>query len=113
MSLYVLSHLWEVKDVEDGVSVKLTHRDLDVQTLSILADELAELALESGQPNLYLDFGKVRFLNTVFLGKLIAADRRLREEGGKIVLTNLSPGLREVFQAVNWPLDSTERRSPD
>ena len=107
MSLYVLSHLWEVKDVEDGTSVKLTHRDLDVHTLSILADELAELALESHQPNLYLDFGKVNLLNTVVIGKLFAVDRRLREEGGRLILSNLSPALREVFQAVNWPDEST------
>ena len=112
MSLYVLSHLWEVKDVEDGTSVKLSHRDMDVQTLSILADELSELALEGSQPKLYLDFGKVHFLTSVVIGKLFSVDRRLRESGGRLVLFNLEPAVREMFEAVNWPADSTQEELP-
>ena len=81
MSLYTLSHLWEVEDVEDGIAVRLTPRDLDVETLAILADELTELALESGRPKLYLDFGRVNLLTSVVIGKLFAVDRRLREAG--------------------------------
>ena len=108
MSLYVLSHFWEVEDVEDGTSVTITHRDLDVHTLSILTDELFELALESGRQNLYLDFGNVTFMTTVVMGKLFALDRRLREGGGSLILSNLDPALREVFEAVNWPADSIQ-----
>jgi anti-anti-sigma factor len=107
MSLYTLSHLWEVEDVEDGISVRLTPRDLDVHTLSILADELTELALESGRPNLYLDFGRVNLLTSVVIGKLFAVDRRLREAGGRLVLCRLDPAVRGVFQAMSWPADST------
>jgi len=106
MSLYVLSHLWEVNDVEDGISVRLTHRDMDAQTLSILADELSELALESGRPTLYLDFGEVHLLTSVVIGKLFAVERRLREAGGRLVLCNLDPTRREVFEAMSWPADS-------
>jgi anti-anti-sigma factor len=106
MSLYVLSHLWEVNDVEDGISVRLTHRDMDAQTLSILADELSELALESGRPTLYLDFGELNFLTSVVIGKLFAVERRLREAGGLLVLIDLDPTLREVFEAMSWPADA-------
>jgi anti-anti-sigma factor len=106
MSLYTVSHLWEVEDVEDGISVRLTHRDLDVQTLSILADELSEIALESGRPKLYLDFGRVNLLTSVVIGKLFAVDRRLRDAGGRLVLCNLDPTVRGVFQALSWPEDS-------
>ena len=108
MSLYTLSHLWEVEDVEDGISVRLTHRDLDVQTLSILADELTEIALESGRPTLYLDFGRVNLLNSVVIGKLFAVDRRLREAGGRLVLCNLDSNVGGVFRAMSWPADSTQ-----
>jgi anti-sigma B factor antagonist len=107
MSLHPFSHPWEVQHVEDGTSVKLSHRDLDVQTLLILPDELFELAQVSGRPRLYLDFGKVNLMTSVALGKLIVLDRRLREAGRRLVLRNLSPALQEVFQAVNWPSDST------
>jgi anti-anti-sigma factor len=103
MSLYVLSHPWEVKEVADGIWVTLTFRDLDVQTASILIDELFELALESDRPNLYLDFGKVGLLTSVALGKLFALNRRLHEVGGRMVLCHLSPALQEVVRAVCWP----------
>jgi anti-anti-sigma factor len=105
MSLHVLAHPWVVQDVEDGTSVKLTHWDLDVHTLSILADELEELARESGLPMLYLDFANVRVLTSVIVGKLFALERRLRDVGAQLVLCNLNPALRVIFQAVNWPVE--------
>jgi anti-anti-sigma regulatory factor len=105
MSLYALAHPWVVQDVEDGVSVKLTHWDLDVHTLSILADELEELGRESGLSTLYLDFANVRVLTSVVVGKLFALQRRLRDLGVHLVLSNLNPALREIFQAVNWSAD--------
>jgi anti-anti-sigma factor len=107
MSLHLLSHPWVVQDVEDGTSVKLTRRDLDVHTLAILDDELEELARESGLPTLYLDFENVRFLTSVVVGKLFALERRLRGLGAHFVLCNLSPALRELFRAVNWPADAS------
>ncbi len=107
MSLYVLSHPWEVQDVQDGTVVPIAHRDLDVETVSILADELFELAQESGRPKLYLDFKTVHFLTSVAIGKLFAVDRRLRELGGHLVLCNLNSALQELFLAANWPGEST------
>jgi anti-anti-sigma regulatory factor len=90
MSLHVLSHPWEVQQVGDGTLVKITRRDLDATTLSILADELCELALDASPPTLYLDFGEVRCLSGVVCGKLLALERRLREAGGRLVLRNLN-----------------------
>jgi anti-anti-sigma factor len=112
MSLHILAHPWTVQEVEDGTSVKLTHRDLDVLTLAILADELVELAREGDQPNLYLDFGNVCYLTSVVLGKLFALARRLAEVGGRLVVCNPNPILREMFQAANWPGDVMTDYSP-
>ena len=67
MSLYILAHPWEVQDVADGTVVPITHRDLDVETLSIMAEELCELAHENNLPKLYLDFQKVTSLTSVAL----------------------------------------------
>ena len=106
MSLYVLAHPWEVQDIQDGTVVPISRRDLDVETISILTDELFELALESGLPRLYLDFARVDSLTSLAVGKLFATNRRLQDIGGRIILCNLSPALQEVFEAVNWPKDS-------
>jgi anti-anti-sigma factor len=107
MSLHVLSHPWEVQETENGSLVKITHRDLDVQTVSNLADELFELALESNGSNLYLDFEDVRFLASVVPGKLFALNRRLRETAKRLVLCNVNPALKQVFPAEHWPDGST------
>jgi anti-anti-sigma regulatory factor len=95
-----------VQEVEYGVLVKLNPRDLDVRTVSILADELFELALESGRPKLYLDFTRITMLPSLVPGKLIALDRRLRQIGGRVVLCNLCPDVQEHFEAEGWPADA-------
>jgi anti-anti-sigma factor len=107
MSLHVLSHPWEVQETDNGPLVKITHRDLDVRTVSILADELFELALESDGSNLYLDFEDVRFLASVVPGKLFALNRHLREAGKRLVLCILNPALKQLFPAEHWPDGST------
>src|SRR5262249_5249269 len=82
MALHVFSHPWEVQRVGDGTVVKITRRDLDVATVSILADELYDLALEASPPTLYLDFGEVSCLSGVVCGKLLALERRVGRAGG-------------------------------
>jgi anti-anti-sigma regulatory factor len=74
-----------------------------VGTVAILADELFELALESGRPRLYLDFGAVDVLASIVPGKLLALERRLREVGARLVPCNLNPVLQELFRAEGWP----------
>jgi anti-anti-sigma regulatory factor len=103
MSLLVLSHPWEVQELEDGILVKITHHDLNVQAVAVLANELLELVRESGQARLYLDFGPVHVVASIVAGKLLALDRELREIGGRLILRNLDPVVRQLFEAENWP----------
>jgi anti-anti-sigma regulatory factor len=98
MSLHVITHPWQVEDLERGPLVKITPRDLDVGTVSVLADDLFALARESGQPELSLDLTEVSVLSAVVVGKLFALDRRLREAGGRLLLCNLQPGVKELLQ---------------
>ncbi len=103
MALHILTHPWEVQNVEDGLLVKIRYRDLDLKSLSVLAEELYDLVLESDRSKLYLDFGEVDCLPCLAVGKLFALDRRLREIGGRLVLWNVHPTAHEVFQAEGWP----------
>jgi len=103
MALHVFSHPWEVQRVGDGTVVKITRRDLDVATVSILADELYDLALEASPPTLYLDFGEVSCLSGVVCGKLLALERRLREAGGRLVLRNLNLAQEEAAPRDSGP----------
>lgn len=105
MATYVLSHPWEVQQMGDGTLIRLTPRDLNVETVSVLADELFELALENGQTTLYLDFDRVACLASIVAGKLFVLARRLRELGGRLVLHNLRPAVQECLEAEGWPND--------
>jgi anti-anti-sigma factor len=107
MPLHVLSHPWEVQETDTGPLIKITYRDLNVRTVSILADELFELALESDGSHLYLDFEDVQVLASVVPGKLFALNRRLREAGKHLALCNLNPALKQLFPSEHWPNGST------
>jgi anti-anti-sigma factor len=99
----MLSHLWEVQNVEDGILVKIRYRDLDLQSLSVMAEELFDLVQESDRSKLYLDFGEVDCLPSLAVGKLFALDRKLRQTGGRLVLWNVHSVTHEVFEAEGWP----------
>jgi anti-anti-sigma regulatory factor len=98
MSMHFVAHPWEVQDVDDGTVVKLSEADLRDPDIT---DDLLELALESGRPNLYLDLIDVRSLSGALAGKLFALDRRMREATGRLVLCNLAPLLCESLQTRN------------
>jgi anti-anti-sigma factor len=99
MSFHFCCHSWEVRDMDDGTLVKLTNRDLDKETIPVLVDELFEIVQESGRPALYLDFGAIRLLPSLVLGKMISLDAKLREHGCRLILTNVDPLVYETFQA--------------
>jgi anti-anti-sigma regulatory factor len=112
MSLRNITHSWQVQDLEHGPLVKLAQRDLDIGTVSILADELFKLTRESGRPRLSLDFKEVSVLPTLVVGKLLALERRLREVGGQLLLYNLNPAVKGFLQAEGWPGDVTAESAP-
>src|SRR5437868_15358923 len=70
MSMHFICHRWEVTTAQDGIMVAFDQQDLDPPTLSVLIDDLFELAQESGQTNFYLNFAKVHLLPSIALAKL-------------------------------------------
>ena len=99
MSFHFCTHSWEVRDFEDGSLVKLTNRDLDKETIPVIVDELLELVLESGRPNLFLDLSGIRQVASVVLGKMVALDAKLRTHGGRLILIHLDAFTYSLFQA--------------
>jgi anti-anti-sigma factor len=99
MSFHFCSRPWEVRDTQDGTLVKLTQRDLDQETVTVLVDELFELVQESGRPNLYLDLGGIRLMASAVLGKVLSLDTKLRGHGGRLILVNIDPFIFQMFQA--------------
>lgn len=98
--LHFCTHPWEVQDLEDGTLVVFSQRDLDPESVAVLVDDLYELVLESGRPNLYLDFGRIHLLATMVIGKLISLDKKLQTHGGKLILGNVKPDLHEILRTI-------------
>jgi anti-anti-sigma regulatory factor len=99
MSLQFLSHRWDVECIANGLIVRLSQEDLHSTAISILVDELYELALEHGRANLYVDFANVRRLASIVFGKLISLDRKLRDVDCRLVLCNVDPAVYQAFRA--------------
>jgi anti-anti-sigma regulatory factor len=99
MALQFVSHNWQVEHIENGIVVILSQQELDSRAIWILVDELFELAQESGQPNLYVDFGNVRRLANIVFGKLITLDKKLRDVDCRLILTNVNAFVYQSFRA--------------
>jgi len=89
MSFHFVSHPWCVQEIEDGTLVRVSVLDLDDATIAILVDDLFDLSMAEGRPNLYLDFQEIRVFPGSLNGQLVALDEKLREVGGRLVLQNL------------------------
>jgi anti-anti-sigma factor len=98
MALHFLSRPWQIQDVEDGIRVTVTARELHAGTAVLAVDELFELTHECGQPNLYLDFSDVQSLSSEVFAQLVVLDRQLRRSGGRLALFNLNPALLNILQ---------------
>lgn len=87
----------EVTSRQSGSYVVLAIKgEVDVYT----APQLREAILEqtsSGQFNLALDCKELEFLDSTGLGVLVGALKRVRENAGSLVLANVPPRIRKVF----------------
>lgn len=99
MSFHFCAHSWEVRDLEDGTLVSISNRDLDRETILVLVDELMEIVMESGQPNLYLDFDRIGLISSIVVAKMLTLDTRLREHGGRLILVNVNATNYRLFEA--------------
>lgn len=81
---------------QDGGSVRLEGR-LDAASAPEARDFLGGV-----QGRCRLDFTRLDYIASAGLGILIAVQRRLRDQGGGLVLAGLSPHLREVLQLAGF-----------
>jgi anti-sigma B factor antagonist len=58
----------------------------------------------SGGDRLILDFAKVEYISSVGLRVLMLAAKRIREQGGMIVVAALQPVVREIFEISRFNL---------
>lgn len=85
----------------DVFCTRLRQTQLDELMIHELADEFRRLIDDDGCRKLALSLGPdaPECLYSVFLAKLIALQRELREHQGALVLCHASPPVREIFAA--------------
>jgi anti-sigma B factor antagonist len=89
----------EVEDIGDVTVVNFTDRKiLDEQNIQIIGEQLFSLVDELGRRKLLLNFGNVEYMSSAALGKLITLNKKVQSAGGRLILCNIDPQIREVFE---------------
>ena len=69
----------------------------DDERIERLGAELFQLASQSERRKVVLDVGRVVYVTSLFLGKLIGLHRELQKSGGELVLCNLNEAVARVM----------------
>ena len=69
---------------------------IDEAEIQEFGQELYDLVEREGK-KIILNFGNVEFLSSAALGKLIGFDKRVKQHGAELILSNIRPEIYEVF----------------
>jgi anti-sigma B factor antagonist len=62
-----------------------------------MGQELYDLVERDERKKIILNFANVEFLSSAALGKLIGFDKRVKQHGAELILSNIRPEIYEVF----------------
>ena len=71
--------------VADDATTLLLVGEIDLSSAHLMVDSIDD-AIEAGARRVILDFAGVTFVNSTGLGAMVAATKRLRADGGDLVL---------------------------
>ncbi|WP_426573010.1 STAS domain-containing protein [Aquihabitans sp. McL0605] len=72
-------------DAADGVTTLRLVGEIDLSSAHLMVDSIDD-AVEAGATIVVLDFAGVTFVNSTGLGAMVAATKRLRADGGDLIL---------------------------
>lgn len=73
------------EQLADGTVALVLVGEIDLSSAHLMVEEI-DAAIEGGATRVVLDFGGVTFVNSTGLGAMVAATKRLRSDGGDLVL---------------------------
>lgn len=89
-------------NVENGTDVTIVTFEeeniLEDQQIRKLERVLLPVVRDNQQKRLVLNFLKVKFMSSAFLGLLVKVHKRVIEAGGTLQLYNLDPKIQKVFE---------------
>ena len=81
----------------DPVVVVAVHGQADLHTAPELRNAL-NAALDGGATGLVVDLSEATFIDSMTLGVLLGAVKRLRPSGGKVSIVCVDPHIRRIFE---------------
>ncbi|RMH23691.1 MAG: anti-sigma factor antagonist [Planctomycetota bacterium] len=82
----------------DVIRVEFVDRNiLDEGNIQQIGDEILTLVEERDTPRMLISFASVEHLSSAALGTLITINKRIRDKGGQLRLTDIDPQIYEVF----------------
>lgn len=85
-----------IEDIIDGNTVITLSGRIDSTSSGEFEEKLIEV-IDAGTNTMVIDFLNVQFISSAGLRVLLLAAKKVKPYGGKILLSNLSEGVREVF----------------
>jgi anti-sigma B factor antagonist len=93
-------HVLEREDLDDVTVVRLTAKRLEDEDVGALFQEIVAL-VDTGHPNLVLNFRRVEYLASVAIGKLMMLHRKVQAAQGRLALCHLSPATDEALDVMH------------
>lgn len=84
--------------IESAAQAQIVNLQGQINSTNAATTEAEVLALvDAGHKNLLLDFSALDYISSAGLRLVLVVGKRLRQDGGKLVLCAMQPHIREVF----------------
>ncbi len=88
----------ELDSVEEVAVVKFTdEKVMDPARIEQLGKELLRLTDSDENEKVVINFSNIKFFSSAAINKLIVMEKRMRAKGGQVMLSNLRPEVRDLF----------------
>ena len=87
----------ETERLGDDTALIVLTGQVDLHTAPELRDELVG-AIEDGALNIVVDLTRATFIDSMTLGVLLGAVKRLRPRGGRLRIVCSDPNIRKIFE---------------
>jgi anti-sigma B factor antagonist len=88
-------------DVNESASITVVRfkdsKIIDPEAIQELGQELFDLVTTGQRRKIVLSFANVEFLSSAALGKLIAFEKKAKQNSAQLILTDISPEIYPVF----------------
>lgn len=87
----------EVKfDIDNNHLVVIPDGDLDIYTSSKFKEKIMN-SLDKNQGDIFIDGSRLEYVDSTGLGALISILKKVKETENQIIISNIKPNIRKIF----------------